>query len=88
MNSLHNMVIKTDSLTLKNIIQQIWRVPWEIAEIMDEIIREVQQQNVTVQYIFRDGNQMEDYLANIAIISTKKGIQKVCGVTNNRKVHH
>ncbi|KAK4716559.1 hypothetical protein R3W88_014897 [Solanum pinnatisectum] len=53
--------------TTKNIIQRIWRIPWEIAKMIDVIIREVQQQQVTIKHIYREGNQMADYLANVAM---------------------
>lgn len=66
------MVIKTASLTLKNLIQQTHKVSGEITEFTNEIIREIQQENVTIQYIFRENNQIADYLANLVIISTDK----------------
>ncbi|KAK4726527.1 hypothetical protein R3W88_031444 [Solanum pinnatisectum] len=46
----------------------------EIAKILEYIIREVHQQQVTIKHIYREGNQMADYLANLAIGQTE--IQK------------
>lgn len=62
-----NVEVETDTLTIKNIIQRIWRIPWEIAEMMDVIIREVQHQHVTIKHIYREGNQITDYIANLAM---------------------
>ncbi|KAK6791865.1 hypothetical protein RDI58_010946 [Solanum bulbocastanum] len=65
-----NLVIETDSMSLMKMILKTWRIPWEIAEILKYIIREVQQQEVTIKHIYREGNQMADYLANFAIGQT------------------
>ncbi|KAK6773985.1 hypothetical protein RDI58_029224 [Solanum bulbocastanum] len=66
-----NLVIEMDSLSLMKMILKTWRVPWEIAEILEYIIREVQQQQVTIKHIYREGNQIADYLANLAIDQTE-----------------
>ena len=55
MNSLQNILIKIYSFTLKKIIQQTWRVQWEIGEIINKIIKEVQQQNFTNSIYFLGG---------------------------------
>lgn len=47
------MVLETDSLTLRNIIQRVWKVPWQIAEIMEYIHCEKSRQQVQVNYFFR-----------------------------------
>lgn len=60
-------MIETDTTSLKKMILRTWRITWEIAEILEDIIREVKQQQVTIRHIYREGNQMADYLANLAI---------------------
>lgn len=45
---------------MKNVIQRSWRIPWETIE---DIKKEMQQQNASIKHIFREENQMTDYLA-------------------------
>ncbi|KAK4717905.1 hypothetical protein R3W88_016243 [Solanum pinnatisectum] len=66
-----NLVIETDSMSLMKMILKTWRIPWKIAEILEYIIREVEQQQVTIKHIYREGNQMAYYLANLAIGQTE-----------------
>lgn len=66
-----NLVIETDSLSLQKMILRTWKIPWEIAEILEDIIRKVQHQQVTIKHTFREGNQMDDYLENLAINPTE-----------------
>ncbi|WMV49324.1 hypothetical protein MTR67_042709 [Solanum verrucosum] len=64
-----NVIIETDSLSLKKIIQKAWRVPWELAEKVEEIREIMQQISATITHIFREGNGLADSLANIAMES-------------------
>lgn len=66
-----NLVIETDSMSLKKIILKIWRVPWELTEILEDIIKKVQLRHITIKHIYKEGNQMTDYLANLAINNTE-----------------
>ncbi|KAK6784166.1 hypothetical protein RDI58_017620 [Solanum bulbocastanum] len=59
-------VLETDSLTMINFIKGVWRVPWEISEIVEEIKTMIFKQGVKIQHIFREGNQLADFLANHA----------------------
>ncbi|KAK6791791.1 hypothetical protein RDI58_010872 [Solanum bulbocastanum] len=65
-----NLLIETDSLSLKNIIQMTQRIPWEIGEIMEDIMKEMRTQKAKIKHISREGNPIADYLANLAINQT------------------
>ncbi|WMV25242.1 hypothetical protein MTR67_018627 [Solanum verrucosum] len=66
---MQKVIIETDSLSLKKIIQQTWRVPWEIAEKVEEIREIMEKIKAKITHIFREGNSLADSLANIAIES-------------------
>ncbi|KAH0776582.1 hypothetical protein KY290_007993 [Solanum tuberosum] len=62
---LQDVIIETDSLSLKKIILKSWRIPWELIEIVEEIREIIQKTRATITHIYREGN----CLANIAIDS-------------------
>ncbi|KAH0651617.1 hypothetical protein KY285_031747 [Solanum tuberosum] len=64
---MSNVHMDTDSLILKNMIVKNWKIPWEFAEKMEDIHEMVTQINVNVQHIFREANQLADFVANTAI---------------------
>ncbi|WMV39050.1 hypothetical protein MTR67_032435 [Solanum verrucosum] len=66
---MHNVIVETDSLSFKKIIQKAWRVPWEIAEKVKEIKKIMEKIRANIKHIFREGNSLADYLANIVIES-------------------
>ncbi|KAH0712191.1 hypothetical protein KY289_008150 [Solanum tuberosum] len=66
---LWNVIIETNSLSLKKIILKTWRILWEIIEKVEEIQELLQQTRATITHIFQEGNCLADSLANIAIES-------------------
>jgi len=64
MNHVH---LETNFLVLKNMITRSWKIPCELAEMMEEIHDMVGKIRVQVSHIFREANQLEDYIANLAI---------------------
>lgn len=58
-------VLKTDSLVMLNMINNNWKIPWDLLEIVEKIQRHIQDQQITVQHIYREWNQFADYIANI-----------------------
>ncbi|XP_059310222.1 uncharacterized protein LOC132061411 [Lycium ferocissimum] len=66
-NQLDKVVIETDSLLLKNIIQRVWEVPWQILTTMEEIWKLMEGKIVVVKHIFREGNKVANHLANLAL---------------------
>ncbi|XP_016514982.1 uncharacterized protein LOC107831708 [Nicotiana tabacum] len=57
----------TDSLLLKNIIEESWNPPWYITEHVEEIIRLKEQSIIKVTHIFREGKTLADHIANYAL---------------------
>ncbi|WMV24639.1 hypothetical protein MTR67_018024 [Solanum verrucosum] len=74
-SQLNNIQLETDSLVLKNMIYRNWRIPWELAEIMDDIHDMLGKITVNVQHIFREkATQLADFIANSAINTEGKQI--------------
>ncbi|PHT39376.1 hypothetical protein CQW23_22949 [Capsicum baccatum] len=44
-----------------------WKIPWLLAEIIDEIRSRSMQLNMHISHTYREANQLADYMANIAI---------------------
>uniref|UniRef100_A0A1U7XZ22 Uncharacterized protein LOC104241643 n=1 Tax=Nicotiana sylvestris TaxID=4096 RepID=A0A1U7XZ22_NICSY len=58
--------LNTDSMMLKNIIG-VWKIPWNISEIVEEIKQMMTRCNTTVAHILKEGNSLADYIANYAL---------------------
>uniref|UniRef100_M1BF38 RNase H family protein n=1 Tax=Solanum tuberosum TaxID=4113 RepID=M1BF38_SOLTU len=66
-NDLMGITIETDSLSLKKMILNQWKVPWEIVERIEDIRQSLQQLDARIIHIFREGNTVADSLANEVI---------------------
>nr|XP_009759526.1 PREDICTED: uncharacterized protein LOC104212044 [Nicotiana sylvestris] len=64
-----NIWLQTDSLMLKNIIDGLWKPPWNIVDVVEEIISLKEGCNFKISHIFREGNKLADHLANYALDS-------------------
>ncbi|XP_060216354.1 uncharacterized protein LOC132643852 [Lycium barbarum] len=60
------MVVETDSMLLKNVIEKRWNCPWHIINILEEIWRIMGERTILINHIFREGNKLADFLANVA----------------------
>lgn len=49
-----------------NVIKERWEVPWEIVEMVEEIKKHIANQQIIIQHIFREDNQLANYIANEA----------------------
>lgn len=65
----HRVVIETNLRKTMNIIYKKWRCPWELVEEIEEIDDYLQHPNRSIKHMFREGNQLADFLANRAFIS-------------------
>lgn len=61
------VILEADSLVLKNILNGIWKIPWELIEKMENIMSITQSIDIIIEHIFREGNQLADCIANKAI---------------------
>ncbi|XP_070020607.1 uncharacterized protein [Nicotiana sylvestris] len=59
--------LQTDSMLLKNIIEESWNPPWYITKHVEEILRLKEQSIIKVTHIFREGNTLADHLSNYAL---------------------
>ncbi|KAH0756909.1 hypothetical protein KY290_020402 [Solanum tuberosum] len=69
---MRKIILESDSLLMVKIINEAWKVPWVIAEEFDELKQEMTKLEVKTQHIYREGNKLADYLANLAINSIEK----------------
>uniref|UniRef100_A0A0V0IVP5 Putative ovule protein n=1 Tax=Solanum chacoense TaxID=4108 RepID=A0A0V0IVP5_SOLCH len=60
------VILETDSLRIRNILLREWKIPWELVEIMEEVICIIDQDGIEVNRVFREGNHLADALANNA----------------------
>lgn len=65
--NIQNVRIERDSLVLKIIIKESWKILWKIVESIQEIKEIMSSLNITIKHIYRKGNALTDYLANIAL---------------------
>nr|XP_016494947.1 PREDICTED: ribonuclease H-like [Nicotiana tabacum] len=62
-----NILVQTDSMLMKNVIEGTWDPPWAVAAYLEEINELMRRSNTRVTYIMREGNKLADYLANCAL---------------------
>ncbi|WMV47051.1 hypothetical protein MTR67_040436 [Solanum verrucosum] len=53
-------------------IKGCWRIPWEVIEKVEDIQQVIQKLNVQFWHVFREANQLADFIANTAINSEQK----------------
>ncbi|KAH0650456.1 hypothetical protein KY284_030368 [Solanum tuberosum] len=82
---LDKVIIETDSLVLKNIVERVWKVPWKVVNILEEIWKLMQGKTLIISHNFRERNKLADYLANLALekgtiqVSLAHGVDDVHG---------
>ncbi|KAH0664999.1 hypothetical protein KY285_026205 [Solanum tuberosum] len=63
-NNLMPLIMETNSLILKKIIDEIWEIPWSISVDIRCIKKMLKDKDVVVIHIFREGNCVADCLTN------------------------
>ncbi|XP_060181532.1 uncharacterized protein LOC132611140 [Lycium barbarum] len=66
-NNLQHVLVEIDSLALKNIIQDVWKIPWKLVERVEMMQHRMRHLNMDIKHVFRKGNQLADFLANTAL---------------------
>lgn len=69
-----NIEVETDSLALTNILNNVWKIPWEILEMVEDIVQIKQERNILIKHVYKEGNQVADFIANIAINTDSKQV--------------
>lgn len=64
-----DFIIEINSLSLKKMILNQWKIPWELAKTMEEIRDYIQKLNIIIIHAFKEGNTVVDSLANEVIES-------------------
>ncbi|XP_070034648.1 uncharacterized protein LOC142175248 [Nicotiana tabacum] len=60
-------IIETDSLLMKNVLDEIWEPPWSIANQVDEIKSLLSRGVFHLDHVLREGNKLADHLANVTL---------------------
>ncbi|XP_075097980.1 uncharacterized protein LOC142175292 [Nicotiana tabacum] len=60
-------IIETDSLLMKNMLDEIWEPPWSIANQVDEIKTLLSRGVLHIVHELREGNKLADHLANLTL---------------------
>ncbi|KAK4737032.1 hypothetical protein R3W88_000729 [Solanum pinnatisectum] len=63
-NGLLPLIMETDSLIVKKVLDGVWEVPWSISVDIQCIERWMVNVEVEVVHTFREGNSLADFLAN------------------------
>lgn len=56
---MEDVTFETDSLSFKNIVQRVWRIPWELAELVEEIAEILKETKGELVRSFREGNMLQ-----------------------------
>lgn len=64
---IHNVYLETDSLCLRNILEYVCNIPWEIVEEVEEIRAIILSSWAQITHIYKEGNHLDDYYANTTI---------------------
>ncbi|XP_019245221.1 PREDICTED: uncharacterized protein LOC109225083 [Nicotiana attenuata] len=59
--------LNTDSMMLKNVIDGVWKIPWNISAIVEEIKHLLARCSITVAHTLREENSLADHIANYAL---------------------
>ncbi|XP_070036593.1 uncharacterized protein [Nicotiana tomentosiformis] len=57
-HDLHPLILETDSLVMKKVIEGEWDPPWVIAQDVKKIIEMKENFNVVFQHVFREGRRL------------------------------
>ncbi|KAH0764524.1 hypothetical protein KY285_000395 [Solanum tuberosum] len=63
-HNIFPLILETDSLVTKKVLDGVWEVPWSISVEVRGIKSMVETYNVEIKHIFREGNKLADFLAN------------------------
>ncbi|XP_049352605.1 uncharacterized protein LOC125817063 [Solanum verrucosum] len=74
----HNLlpvILEIDSLSLKNILDGIWEIPWVIVMEIERINMLMKDKEVIVENILREGNQLTDFFTNNILCFAGPGLE-------------
>lgn len=65
-HDIQPLILETDSIMLKNMVEGRWETPWCISTEVEKIRRVMENFNVIIHHIYREGNTLADFLTNLA----------------------
>ncbi|XP_060170637.1 uncharacterized protein LOC132601572 [Lycium barbarum] len=65
-HEFHPLVLETDSLLMKNVVDGICEIPWCIITEVERIRRMKAEFNVLIYHVYMEGNTLADFLTNLA----------------------
>ncbi|PHT39643.1 Superoxide dismutase [Mn], mitochondrial [Capsicum baccatum] len=71
-NNIRRVKIESDSLLIVRVLKREWKVLWEVIELLEDIKRNKEHLEIQIKHIYREGNALADYIANLAIDNTSK----------------
>ncbi|XP_060202710.1 uncharacterized protein LOC132631124 [Lycium barbarum] len=63
---LHPLILETDSLLMKNVVDGVWEIPWCVITEMERIRKMKVEFNVIIQHVYIEGNTLAGFLINLA----------------------
>lgn len=63
-HNLMSLCFETDSLAVHKFVTNQWEIPWGISNEIRRIQNLIKGRKVVVQHIYRQGNQLADFLVN------------------------
>lgn len=64
-NQIPNIIVESDSLTIVNIMNGFWKIPWRVTVEVNSIRKKMNSWLVRLQHFLREGNSLTDFLANM-----------------------
>ena len=65
--NLHDIILENDSLDLRKINTDKWKIPWQLTIQIEEIKQLIRQLQIMNKHLFREANQLVDKLANVVL---------------------
>uniref|UniRef100_A0A0V0HEC1 Putative ovule protein n=1 Tax=Solanum chacoense TaxID=4108 RepID=A0A0V0HEC1_SOLCH len=64
-HNLFPLIMETDSLAVKNMVEGAWHIPWEATMEIRRIQVLKEGLEVAIEHTLREGNKLADFMANI-----------------------
>lgn len=86
-HGFHYIVLKTNSLSLRNILVKNWKILWEIIELVEHIFTMIETCSVQIMHTFRKANQLANffYSRHNSSVRVKADLYKFLSVSKHGK---
>lgn len=59
------LIIETDSMLMKQLIDAEWKIPWNVSMEVKKIKEWMRYGNIQISHTLKEGNQVADFSANV-----------------------